>query len=109
MENACDKILPCGHLCCGFSNEKKCLPCLNSECVHKNADLTFGQNEDSYCTICGYDRFGEKPCVQLDCHHIFHYDCVLGILEKKWPGPRIIFKYLNCTSCNQKISCSYSQ
>ena len=42
MENACDKILPCGHLCCGFSGEKECLPCLNSECVSKNGDLTFG-------------------------------------------------------------------
>jgi hypothetical protein len=36
MGKSCDKILACGHACCGFKDEKKCLPCLNEECVAKN-------------------------------------------------------------------------
>jgi E3 ubiquitin-protein ligase MYCBP2 len=31
----CDKKLPCGHWCRGFKNEKKCLPCLNKDCIKK--------------------------------------------------------------------------
>lgn len=33
MGKSCDKILICGHPCCGIKNEKTCLPCLNPECV----------------------------------------------------------------------------
>ena len=37
LKDACAKMLPCGHACGGFKDEKKCLPCLNEECV-KNMD-----------------------------------------------------------------------
>ncbi|MFS8160539.1 MAG: hypothetical protein ACMG6E_10120 [Candidatus Roizmanbacteria bacterium] len=35
MNKSCDKMLACGHACCGFNDEKKCLPCLNEKCVEK--------------------------------------------------------------------------
>lgn len=34
-EQCCDKQLPCGHWCRGFKGEKKCLPCLNVDCIKK--------------------------------------------------------------------------
>ena len=41
----------CGHACKGVTKERKCLPCLNSECA-KKAGLFDGVNEDELCTIC---------------------------------------------------------
>jgi hypothetical protein len=47
------------------------------------------------------------PCVKLDCQHIFHLPCIMNILKKKWPGPRIVFNFLNCTSCKRRIRAAY--
>ena len=33
MQKSCDKMLPCGHPCKGVAGEKKCLPCLEQECI----------------------------------------------------------------------------
>lgn len=104
MNNSCDKVHNCGHLCNGFVGEKVCLPCLNSDCVKKNPEFTLGQNEEGYCTICGIDKLGEKPSIRFNCQHIFHLDCVMEILNKRWSGPRITFNYLNCTTCKRRIS-----
>lgn len=35
MQKSCDKLLACGHPCLGTSGEKKCLPCLEPECIEK--------------------------------------------------------------------------
>lgn len=35
MKQSCDKVLECGHYCCGFAGEKECLPCLHPDCVEK--------------------------------------------------------------------------
>jgi len=35
MQSTCEKVLPCGHPCCGFSGEKKCMPCLDPKCIDK--------------------------------------------------------------------------
>jgi len=64
-------------------------------------------NADSYCSICFIQGLGEKPSVMLDCRHIFHLDCVMSILNKKWPGPRVVLNYLNCTSCKRKVKAPY--
>lgn len=53
MKKSCDKIHPCGHLCNGFNKEKKCLPCLNEKCASQNRELMMGQDQYSYCLICG--------------------------------------------------------
>ena len=63
MNKSCDKVLECGHLCCGFRREENCLPCLNEECVEKNEELTLSENSDSYCVICYVSALGEQPCI----------------------------------------------
>jgi E3 ubiquitin-protein ligase MYCBP2 len=57
MGKTCDKVLACGHSCCGFSGEKN-VPCLDEKCVAKNEALTLGQNADSYCNICYTEGLG---------------------------------------------------
>lgn len=47
--------------------------------------------------------------MKLDCQHIFHLDCLLSILKKKWPGPRIVFNYLDCLMCKKRIRAAYCQ
>ena len=107
MNKCCDKIHECGHYCYGFKDEPVCLPCLHEDCVAKNPQLTFDQNADSYCQICFVQGLGDKPCVKIECGHVFHLDCILDILKRRWPGPRIVFNYLNCLSCKQRIRAPY--
>jgi hypothetical protein len=33
VSRACDKVLVCGHFCCGVSGETECLPCLQPGCT----------------------------------------------------------------------------
>eukprot|EP00347_Sterkiella_histriomuscorum_P002581 403367593 len=106
MSQTCDKILRCGHPCNGTLNEQKCLPCLDEHCVKENEQLTLGQNAESYCTICYTEGLGAAPCVQLDCQHIFHLDCILSKIQSKWPTPRISFAFLECPSCKTHIKAS---
>ena len=61
-------------------NDDECLPCLKSECVDKNEHITLGKHEDDWCDICVSAGLGMMPCVQLDCKHIFHEECLLRIL-----------------------------
>jgi len=72
------------------------MPCLQEECVAKH-QLTLDVGADEYCAICYIQGLGEKPCIQLECKHIFHLDCILFRLKKKWPGPRMVFNFLDCT------------
>lgn len=109
MNNSCDKILQCGHACCGFTGEKSCLPCLNEECVKANEQLTLSKNADDYCVICYTSGLSEEPCVQLKCKHIFHLKCILKKINNRWPGPRIVFSYLDCPECKQRISAPQCQ
>jgi len=52
MSQSCNKVLPCGHYCCGSKGETQCVPCLDEKCVKANEQLTLGKNGDDYCTIC---------------------------------------------------------
>lgn len=115
MEKACEKVLPCGHPCCGiirimsllhiifigFRGEKKCLPCLNEECSKKNEAVTKNQKEDDYCPICYTSGLGDAPTIQPDCGHMCHVDCLLNRIKKKWPGPRITFSFCECPTCRK--------
>lgn len=109
MAQSCDKKLPCGHFCCGFKNEEKCLPCLDEECVSKNPQATLDSKADSYCTICYTTGLGNAPSILLDCGHLFHISCVLSKLKKSCPGPRITFGFCECPSCRKWTSCSYNK
>ena len=35
MQKSCDKMLACGHFCCGTKGENECMPCLRPECIEK--------------------------------------------------------------------------
>jgi len=41
--------------------------------------------------------------VQLECGHLFHRQCVLSKVEKKWPGVRITFGFLDCPICKGEM------
>lgn len=58
MGKSCEKVLECGHYCCGFKDEVKCLPCLDPECVKKDDELTKGKTADDYCSICYTEGLG---------------------------------------------------
>uniref|UniRef100_A0A914IC61 RCR-type E3 ubiquitin transferase n=1 Tax=Globodera rostochiensis TaxID=31243 RepID=A0A914IC61_GLORO len=94
---ACESILPCGHLCQGVRDERQCPPCL--QCPSDQ----FHQDADDLCAICLSERLGEAPCVQLRCLHFFHWRCVRTALEKRWPGPRISFRFMQCPLCKGNI------
>ena len=63
MKNACNKILDCGHPCCGLKGEKKCLPCLFPECAEKSKKALNGASGDDYCVICYTEKLINAPCV----------------------------------------------
>jgi Ring finger domain len=103
MRKTCEKVLPCGHPCCGFVNELLCLPCLDPGCVKRATEKTLSKNCDEFCEICYTAGLGQAPCVQLKCKHIFHVDCITTRVKGKWPGPRIVFGFLDCPACKQRI------
>ncbi|KAH7646731.1 e3 ubiquitin-protein ligase-like protein [Dermatophagoides farinae] len=94
---ACTRTLNCGHFCCGIRDESPCLPCLNG-CT---SDLK--QDGDDMCMICFSESLFSAPCIQLVCYHIFHYDCVKTVLEKRWSGGRITFTFSLCPICKIPI------
>ena len=100
----CNKKLKCGHSCKGFPGEKRCMPCLNADCCKENPGHHFsGITEDELCTICYTSELGEEPCTKLSCGHVFHTDCLVKLLQHKWPTLRITFAFMQCPSCNQEI------
>ena len=44
------------------------------------------QTADEFCNICWIDDLGSAPSIQLECGHVFHYQCVLDKLEQRWPS-----------------------
>lgn len=114
VEVACPKKKACGHRCGGFLGEEKCLPCLQENCVKVNdgeerKDGVFeGVNADAYCGICFISGLGAEPAIQIGCGHVFHFNCVKNLLEKKWVTPRITFNFLKCPTCKQPIDCKHS-
>jgi E3 ubiquitin-protein ligase MYCBP2 len=61
-------------------------------------------NIDDFCSICFVKGLGQEPCVQIECGHIFHLECVKTKIQKQWNGPRIVFNYLDCSECKQRIA-----
>jgi E3 ubiquitin-protein ligase MYCBP2 len=105
MQKSCDKILKCGHACLGSAGEKQCMPCLEDECIAKmDGNMKPNVNKDEYCSICYCSSLGQEPCVQLGCRHIFHVDCLKKIVQNGYNGPRIVFNYIDCPDCKQRMS-----
>ena len=78
MQKSCDKILPCGHACCGVALEKQCLPCLFPECIEKNpvVKAKIKCNNEDFCSICYSANVGQEPSIMLDCGHVYHFNCI---------------------------------
>jgi E3 ubiquitin-protein ligase MYCBP2 len=59
MFQTCDKILNCGHPCCGFEEEEECLPCLHSECIAKmGKNNKIYQKISDFCKFCKSEKLG---------------------------------------------------
>lgn len=100
MQKSCDKMLACGHYCCGSKGETKCMPCLIPECIEKGGQaIKPNSNIEDFCSICYCSSVGQEPSVILRCGHIFHFECVKGVVQKMYNGPRIVFNYLDCPDC----------
>lgn len=78
------------------------MPCLNAACAEKSGHF-HGVNEDELCTICYTSELGSEACSKLSCGHVFHTNCVVQLLQHKWPTLRITFGFMACPSCNQEI------
>merc|ERR1712113_219046 len=61
------------------------------------------QDADDMCMICFTEALWPIPSIQLECGHVFHYQCCTKILEKRWSGPRITFGFRNCPICKAKM------
>lgn len=107
MGKTCDKVHRCGHPCCGFADERKCLPCLDEECVKKDEAATMGAKGDDYCIVCYTEGLSQGPCVQLNCKHIAHLDCLMQRVKTGWIGARIVFNFLDCPACKQEMKAEY--
>jgi hypothetical protein len=108
MENSCSNQLECGHFCCGTNKDQLCLPCLEPDCVALSPGMTLEQTADDFCTICYAGGLCQAPCIQLDCKHIFHEECLIIVLKNKWSGPRMNFQFIKCPACKSTISCFHS-
>ena len=70
-----------------------------------NATTTTYFNVDGldHCSICFAGRLHQSPCIQLECGHSFHYDCVREKLELRWTTPYISLGFMSCTLCRKPI------
>mmetsp|Transcript_14822 Transcript_14822/g.22973 ORF Transcript_14822/g.22973 Transcript_14822/m.22973 type:complete len:255 (+) Transcript_14822:1109-1873(+) len=105
MTKSCDKMLKCGHPCPGSSGETRCMPCLEADCIAKmDPKVAPKECKDDYCNICYCSGLGQEPCAHLSCGHVYHVACLKSQIQKQWNGPRIVFNYLNCPQCKQRVS-----
>ncbi|KAL0212170.1 hypothetical protein RCL1_005796 [Eukaryota sp. TZLM3-RCL] len=91
----CPKVLPCGHPCSGCRENSHCF-CL--ECLGTTEEL---------CPLCMADPLCYSPCVQLDCGHVIHYECIFESLNRKWSGHYITFNFAKCPCCQSFITASF--
>ncbi|VDO91516.1 unnamed protein product [Heligmosomoides polygyrus] len=75
------------------------------DCFNELTKLFYAaQDGDDVCVVCFTDRLCAAPCVRLGCGHLLHYHCVRAVLEKRWAGPRIQFRFMNCPLCNVQMA-----
>lgn len=109
--DACSKTKSCGHPCGGVAGETQCLPCLQVVCHEMEVAALAGegsglgggpkltQDADDMCMICFIEALSCAPAIQLDCGHVFHYQCCRTVLKRRWNGPRIGFGFSQCPIC----------
>ncbi|KAH9488940.1 E3 ubiquitin-protein ligase mycbp2 [Bulinus truncatus] len=100
-KNACNKLLPCGHLCGGIAGEDPCLPCLH-RCRPSDQEQ-LKQDADDMCMICFTEALSAAPAIKLSCSHLFHLHCTKMILTKRYVGARITFGFSLCPICKTSV------
>jgi E3 ubiquitin-protein ligase MYCBP2 len=98
---SCGKMLDCGHECFGAFAEAHCMSCIRAECVGRKPYVT--QLPDDYCNICFTEELDEAPCIELDCGHIFHYECIQRRLESGNDEAAVNFAFVKCPLCSMFI------
>lgn len=111
LEQACNKLLACGHACPGHDGEISCLPCMQADCngpkeeeMMKTGDKGMGQSGEDYCNICFVESLASAPCIKIGCGHVFHYECLKKKVQSKWHTPRIYFTFCKCPLCQKWIT-----
>lgn len=102
----CKEPLACGHRCFGSQGSQRCLPCLEPDCASAQGFKT------DLCSICFTSGLEEEPCVQLNCGHIFHANCVQLLMMHRWSSLKISFAFLSCPGCKtpiETIDCAHLQ
>ena len=61
------------------------------------------QDADDMCMICFSEALCCAPVISLSCGHMFHHQCTVDALSRKWPGPRITFNFALCPICKAPI------
>ena len=78
--------------------------CLEPECIESMpANKQPKNKKDDYCPICYSASITQEPSVALNCGHVFHASCIKDQILKGYNGPRIIFNYLDCPQCKQRM------
>ena len=90
----------CGHPNYGFDKYELCLECC--EIGDLTSDL---RNEE--CYICMTEELHRKPCIKLDCGHIYHLDCMEQRFANKYGTNHIHLNYTYCPTCYFRISHPY--
>eukprot|EP01029_Cantina_marsupialis_P027411 TRINITY_DN766_c0_g1_i2.p1 TRINITY_DN766_c0_g1~~TRINITY_DN766_c0_g1_i2.p1 ORF type:complete len:3952 (+),score=1641.27 TRINITY_DN766_c0_g1_i2:307-12162(+) len=96
-KQSCTATLSCGHCCGGIVDEDNHLPCLHG------CETSVSVDAEDFCMICWTDPLGQAPSVQLGCGHIFHKECIETLIERKYSGPRINFRFMQCPLCKTDI------
>lgn len=127
---SCDRMLPCGHSCCGIVGELNCLPCLRclangstpiefernlrEDAGMSEVELTVAATKffdmqqqdtssDEFCCCCWTDSLGAAPSITLRCGHTLHAHCVQQQVERGWPDGPIQFGFMECPACRQDM------
>ena len=61
------------------------------------------QEGEDFCNICWVDELKAAPSIWLGCGHVFHYECVVERLERRWGGAEISFSFCECTICGAML------
>lgn len=86
----------CGHPNYGFNKYEVCLQCTNDYNMEKEM-----------CYICMTDELHKKPCIKLECGHIYHLNCLEHRFTSKHNTSHINLNYTYCSVCNFRVSHPY--
>ena len=101
----CAEVKECGHQCRGVLGEAQCLPCMDQGCNNEDG---MEVDQSAACGICKLTELGAKPCVGLECGHVFHADCIHKRIEKR-ETRRITLSHLHCPTCKEDIALDSTQ